>query len=97
MALDETLDQIYNEAIRHRAAAGLAGWDARWSAYDQVKAFEGGSIVSSSFKKLMLLRALGMRMEVAGEGQQFHLCRAADSLRASHLRFHCPEFYLKWV
>ena len=97
VALDETLDQIYNEAIRHRAAAGLAGWDARRSAYDQVKAFEGGAIVTSSFKKLMLLRALGMQVEVAGEGQSGHWCGATDSLRASHLQFYCPEFYLRWV
>ena len=57
VALDESLDQIYNEAVRHRAAARLAGWDERWLAYDQVKAFENGAIGTSSFKKLMLPRA----------------------------------------
>ena len=97
VALDETLDRIYNGAIRHRAAAGPAGWDARCSAYDQVKAFEGGTIVSASFKKWMLLRALNMQMEVTGEGQQCHWCGPADSLRASHPQFYCPEFYRSWV
>ena len=48
-------------------------------------------------KKKVLLRQLGTQEEQDQSSGKCVWCGRENELGASHLRHHCPEFYLRWV
>ena len=91
-----TMDAICDTEMCNRAS-GITGWDARWSAVSQVTELKAGTLTAEGAKKVLLLRQLGTQEERDQSSGKCVWCGRENELRASHLRHHCPEFYLRWL
>ena len=95
--LTASLDKIYDDMLQQRVVHGLEGCNSRWTQYDHVSSLKAGTLSTESLRRLMLLRVLGTQQEREGARQSCMWCERSNSLRASHLRHHCPVFYARWV